>query len=92
MKIVPPLVDHTRYIRHAPARLRAVAKPARLRAVANMCGFARGYVAVCLLKAAMVRSSRNMGWAWGTGWLFEARRTPLLLTRQFQNQSKRRSY
>jgi hypothetical protein len=38
---VPPLVDHTRYFRHAPARLRVVA---------NMCGFACGYAAVCLLR------------------------------------------
>jgi len=38
---VPPLVDHTRYFRHALARLRVVA---------NMCGFACGYVAVCLLR------------------------------------------
>ena len=37
---VPPLVDHTRYFRHAPARLRVVA---------NMCGFACGYAAVCRL-------------------------------------------
>ena len=37
---VPPLVDHTRYFRHAPARLRVDA---------NVCGFARGYAAVCLL-------------------------------------------
>jgi len=41
MKLVPPLVHHTRYFRHAPARLRVVA---------NMCGFACGYVAVCLLR------------------------------------------
>ena len=38
---VPPLVDHTRYFRHAPARLRVDA---------NVCGFARGYAAVCLLR------------------------------------------
>jgi len=38
---VPPLVDHTRYFRHAPARLRIVA---------NICGFASGYAAVCLLR------------------------------------------
>jgi hypothetical protein len=38
---VPPLVDHTRYIRPAAARLRVVA---------NMCGFACGYAAVCLLR------------------------------------------
>ncbi len=37
---VPPLVDHTHYFRHAPARLRIVA---------NICGFASGYAAVCLL-------------------------------------------
>ena len=37
---VPPLVDHTRYFRHAPARLRIVA---------NICGFAFGYAAVRLL-------------------------------------------
>ena len=49
---VPPLVDHTRYIRHAPARLRVVA---------NMCGFACGYVAVCVLRWPMVGSSCNMG-------------------------------
>ena len=36
----PHNIDHTRYFRHAPARLRVVA---------NMCGFARGYAAVCLL-------------------------------------------
>ena len=39
---VPPLVDHTRYLRHAPARLRVDA---------NMFILARGYVAVCLLRA-----------------------------------------
>ena len=33
--------DHTRYFRHAPARLRVDAK---------VCGFARGYAAVCLLR------------------------------------------
>ena len=38
---VPPLVDHTRYICHAPTRLRTDA---------NMCGFACGYAAVCLLR------------------------------------------
>ena len=38
---VPPLVDHTRYFRHAPARLRVDA---------NMFGFACGYAAVCLLR------------------------------------------
>ena len=38
---VPPLVDHTRYFRHAPVRLRVDA---------NVCGFACGYVAVCLLR------------------------------------------
>ena len=43
---VPPLVDHTRYFRHAPARLRVAA---------NMFGFARGYAAVCLLRPLMVR-------------------------------------
>ena len=37
---VPPLVDHTRYIYHAPTRLRTDA---------NMFGFASGYAAVCLL-------------------------------------------
>ena len=36
----PPLVDHTRYFRHAPARLRVDA---------NMLGLALGYAAVCLL-------------------------------------------
>ena len=36
----PPLVDHTRYICHAPARLRVDA---------NMLGLALGYAAVCLL-------------------------------------------
>ena len=41
MELVPPLVDHTRYFRHAPARLRIVA---------NICGFAFGYAAVCLLR------------------------------------------
>jgi hypothetical protein len=38
---VPPLVDHTRYICHAPARLRIAA---------NMFALARGYAAVCLLR------------------------------------------
>ena len=37
---VPPLVDHTRYFRHAPARLRIAA---------NMFALACGYAAVCLL-------------------------------------------
>ena len=37
---VPPLVDHTRYLRHAPARLRVDA---------NMFVLARGYAAVFLL-------------------------------------------
>ena len=36
----PPLVDHTRYICHASARLRVDA---------NMLGLALGYAAVCLL-------------------------------------------
>ena len=34
------ILDLRVYFRHAPARLRVVA---------NMCGFARGYAAVCLL-------------------------------------------
>ena len=38
---IPPLVDHTRYFHHAPARLCVVA---------NMCGFACGYAAICLLR------------------------------------------
>jgi len=38
---VPPLVDHTRYFCNAPARLRVDA---------NVCGFARGDAAVCLLR------------------------------------------
>ena len=38
---VPPLVDHTRYICHAPARLRVAA---------NMFALACGYAAVCLLR------------------------------------------
>ena len=37
---VPPLVDHTRYFRHAPARLRIAA---------HIFGLARSYSAVCLL-------------------------------------------
>jgi hypothetical protein len=37
---VPPLVDHTRYFRHAPARLRVDA---------NMFVLLLGYAAVCLL-------------------------------------------
>ena len=37
----PYNIDHTRYFRHAPARLRIAA---------NMFGLACGYVAVCLLK------------------------------------------
>ena len=45
---VPPLVDHTRYFRHAPARPRVVA---------NMCGFACGYEAICLLRS--LRSSEG---------------------------------
>ena len=40
------LVDHTRYFRHAPARLRVVA---------NMCGFACGYAAVCRLVPLLLR-------------------------------------
>jgi hypothetical protein len=39
--LVPPLLDHTRYFRHAPACLCVVA---------NMCGFACGCVAVCVLR------------------------------------------
>ena len=39
--LVPPLVYHTRYFRHAPVRLRVAA---------NMYGCACGYVAVCLLR------------------------------------------
>ena len=39
---VPPLVDHTRYFRHAPARLRIAA---------NMFALARGCAAVCVLRA-----------------------------------------
>ena len=38
---VPPLVDHTRYFHHAPARLRVVA---------NMFDLALGDAAVCLLR------------------------------------------
>ena len=38
--ISPPLVDHTHYFRHAPARLRIAA---------NMFALACGYAAVCLL-------------------------------------------
>ena len=38
---VPPLVDHTRYFRHAPARLRVDA---------HMFDLALGYAAVCLLR------------------------------------------
>ena len=37
---VPPLVDHTRYFRHAPARLRVDA---------NMFVLACGYAAICPL-------------------------------------------
>ena len=37
----PPLVDHTRYFHHAPARLRVVA---------NMFDLALGDAAVCLLR------------------------------------------
>jgi len=41
--ILPPLlVDHTRYFRHAPARLRIAA---------NMFALAWGYAAVCLPRA-----------------------------------------
>ena len=39
--IRPHNIDHTRYFRHAPACLRIVA---------NICGFASGYAAVCLLR------------------------------------------
>jgi len=40
--ILPPLlVDHTRYFRHAPARLRIAA---------NMFALAWGYAAVCVLR------------------------------------------
>ena len=52
MEIVPPLVDHTRYFRHAPARLRIAA---------NMFALACGYAAVCVLRWPMVGSSCNMG-------------------------------
>ena len=38
---VPPLVDHTRYFRHASARLRIAA---------NMVALACGYAPVCLLR------------------------------------------
>ena len=38
---VPPLVDHTRYFRHAPARLRVDA---------HMFDLALAYAAVCLLR------------------------------------------
>ena len=55
MEIVPPLVDHTCYFRHAPARLRVDV---------NMCGFASGYAAVCVLRA-VVRSRCYTGWVWG---------------------------
>jgi len=41
MMLSPPLVDHTRYFRHAPARLRIAA---------NMFALACGYAAVCLLR------------------------------------------
>ena len=47
---VPPLVDHTRYFRHAPARLRVDA---------NMFGLACGYAAVRLLRA--LRSDVGIG-------------------------------
>ena len=52
---VPPLVDHTRYFRHAPARLRVDA---------NVCGLVRGYAAVCLLvplRSAEGATLRNAG-------------------------------
>jgi hypothetical protein len=42
MELVPPLVDHTRYFRHAPVRLGLAA---------DMYGCACGYVAVCVLRA-----------------------------------------
>ena len=37
---------------------------ARLRVAAHMCGFARGYAAVCVLRA-VVRLRCYTGWVWG---------------------------
>ena len=53
---VPPLVDHTRYFRHASARLRVET---------NMFVLTCDCVAVCVLRRPMVRSSCNMGRALG---------------------------
>ena len=79
---VPPLVDHTRYFRHAPARLRVAA---------NMFALACGYAAICLLRPLCpLKAIRGLGV--GLGWLYMATGAPLLLTRQLLVQSNRRSY
>ena len=56
--ILPPplLVDHTRYFRHAPARLRIAA---------NMFALARGYAAVCLLVPLRSAEGATQRWVWG---------------------------
>ena len=56
MEIVSPLVYHAHYFRHAPARLRVDA---------NMFVLTCYYVAVCVLRRPMVRSSCKMGRALG---------------------------
>jgi len=56
---VPPLVDHTRYFRHAPARLRVDA---------NMFDLARGYAAVCPLRRLWLAEGATQA-GWGLGWL-----------------------
>ena len=55
---VPPLVDHTHYFRHAPARLRVDA---------NMFVLACGYAAICLLRPpwfaqGATRADVRLGW------------------------------
>ena len=59
MEIVPALVDHTRYFRHAPARLRVDA---------NMFDLARGYAAVCPLRRLWLAEGAMQA-GWGLGWL-----------------------
>jgi len=53
------LVDHTRYFRHAPARLRVDA---------NMFDLARGYAAVCPLRRLWLAEGATQA-GWGLGWL-----------------------
>ena len=80
MGLAPPLVDHTRYFRHAPARLRIVA---------NICGFASGYAAVFLLRPLWFACGATQA---GCGVELAVRLLQRTSTPQSQAQSNRRTY